>query len=376
MRCFRARNLLGLAGGRTRRCGLRQAYSRENENPAWILSCSISWCALCAKARCFTENPKRNCCAGPAGLAIPSATAFQSCWKTKHANFQPRKRFEASGDRTVRAPIGNGRTLPRRDAAVLSAVSPFVVVIPARYASARLPGKPLADIAGKPMVVHVAERARESGAREIIVATDDRRIQKAVEEHGHDAVLTRPEHASGTDRIAEIAITRGWPDDLIVVNVQGDEPRMPPQLVRAVAQQLADHRDAPIATACHRIHSAADMFDTNVVKVVLDKQGYAAYFSRAPIPYARDAFKSTTAHLPDELPVYRHLGLYAYRCSFLKIYSTLIPAAIERFESLEQLRALWHGYRISVAITDQAPHPGVDTPEDLQKVRQAFLAAG
>ncbi len=250
----------------------------------------------------------------------------------------------------------------------------FVVVIPARYASARLPGKPLADIAGKPMVVHVAERARESGAREVIVATDDRRIRDVVSRHGYDAVMTRADHASGTDRIAEIAIARRWPDELIVVNVQGDEPRMPPELVRSVARQLAEHRDAAIATVCHRVHSAAEMFDPNAVKVILDKQGYAAYFSRAPIPYARDAFKVDRSRLPEGLPVYRHLGLYAYRCSFLKVYSTLSPAVIEQFESLEQLRALWHGYRISVAVTDRAPEPGVDTPEDLEKMRQAFLS--
>lgn len=250
----------------------------------------------------------------------------------------------------------------------------FVVVIPARYASVRLPGKPLADIAGKPMVVHVADRGHESGAQEVIVATDDSRVQKAVAQYGHTALMTRSDHASGTDRIAEIASIRDWPDDLIVVNVQGDEPRIPPQLIRSVAEQLVSHRDAAIATVCHRIHSAAEMFDPNAVKVVLDKNGYAAYFSRAPIPYARDAFKVDISRLPEALPVYRHLGLYAYRCSFLKIYSTLSPAAVERFESLEQLRALWHGYRISVAVTDQAPDPGVDTPEDLEKMRGAFLA--
>jgi len=250
----------------------------------------------------------------------------------------------------------------------------FAVVIPARYASARLPGKPLADIAGKPMVVHVADRARESGALEVIVATDDRRIEDAVAKHGHKAMMTRPEHTSGTDRIAEIASARGWADDFIVVNVQGDEPRMPPHLIRSVATQLADHRDAAIATACHRVHSAAEMFDPNVVKVVLDRQGYAAYFSRAPIPYARDAFKSDSSRLPAGLPVYRHLGLYSYRCSFLKIYATLQPAAIEQFECLEQLRALWHGHRISVTVTDQAPDPGVDTPEDLEKIRRSFLS--
>lgn len=252
----------------------------------------------------------------------------------------------------------------------------FVVVIPARHASTRLPGKPLADIAGKPMVVHVADRAREAGADEVIVATDDQRIRAAVLQHGHDAMMTRAEHASGTDRIAEVAAARGWADDRIVVNVQGDEPRIPPALVRSVAQQLAGHGEAAIATACHPIHNAPEMFDPNAVKVVLDAMGYALYFSRAPIPYARDGFNADRTRLPEGLPVYRHLGLYAYRCGFLRIYSTLAPAAIEQFESLEQLRALWHGYRISVAVTDNAPEPGVDTPEDLEKMRQAFSADG
>lgn len=252
----------------------------------------------------------------------------------------------------------------------------FVVVIPARYASSRLPGKPLAEIAGKPMVVHVADRARESGAQEVIVATDDAKIQAAVSRHGHTALMTRADHASGTDRIAEVAATRGWPDERIVVNVQGDEPRIPPPLIRSVAEQLAGHRDAAIATACHPIGEAAEMFDPNVVKVVVDRSGYALYFSRAPIPYARDAFGADQDRLPAGLPVYRHLGLYAYRCSFLKIYSTLSPAKIEQFEALEQLRALWHGHRISVAITDQAPEPGVDTPADLETVRRAFAGTG
>ena len=224
------------------------------------------------------------------------------------------------------------------------------------------------------MVVHVADRGRESGAQEVIVATDDSGIQQAVAQHGHTAQMTRSDHASGTDRIAEVARARAWPDELIVVNVQGDEPRIPPQLIRSVAEQLVNHPNAAIATACHRVHSAAEMFDPNAVKVVLDKDNYAAYFSRAPIPYARDAFRADISRLPEGLPVYRHLGLYAYRCSFLKIYSTLAPAAVERFESLEQLRALWHGYRISVAVTDAAPDPGVDTPEDLENMRRAFLA--
>ena len=252
----------------------------------------------------------------------------------------------------------------------------FVVVIPARYASSRLPGKALADIAGKPMVVHVAERARESGATEIIVATDDNRIMDAVAAHGCEAMMTRPDHASGTDRIAEVAIARAWSPDRIVVNVQGDEPRIPAALIRSVAAQLDENRDAAIATACHRIHSATEMFDPNAVKVALDKDGYASYFSRAPIPYARDAFKADTSRLPPDLPAYRHLGLYAYRCSFLQVYASLTPAPTEQFEALEQLRALWHGYRIGVAITDLAPEPGVDTPADLEKMRRAFSARG
>jgi 3-deoxy-manno-octulosonate cytidylyltransferase (CMP-KDO synthetase) len=252
----------------------------------------------------------------------------------------------------------------------------FVVVIPARYASSRLPGKPLADIAGKPMVVHVADRARESGADEVIIATDDNRIADAARDHGCAAMLTRADHASGTDRIAEVAISRGWTDDRIVVNVQGDEPRIPAKLIQSVAKHLAGHRDAAIATACHPIHDAREMFDPNAVKVVMDKDGYALYFSRAPIPFARDAFKADPSRLPPGLPVYRHLGLYAYRCSFLKAYAGVPPAAIEQFEALEQLRALAHGYRISVAIAEGAPEPGVDTAEDLEKMRQAFSRTG
>lgn len=248
----------------------------------------------------------------------------------------------------------------------------FVVVIPARYASTRLPGKPLADIGGKPMVVHVADRAREAGAEQVIVATDDTRVRDAVASHGHSAVMTRVDHVTGTDRIAEVAAARNWPDETIVVNLQGDEPRVPPELVCSVAEQLESHTDAAIATACHPIHSVEEMFDPHAVKVVMDQRGYALYFSRAPVPWARDGFSANRAHLPEGLPVYRHLGLYAYRCAFLRRYARLAPAAIERFESLEQLRALAHGFRIAVAVTTQAPEPGVDTPEDLENVRRIF----
>jgi 3-deoxy-manno-octulosonate cytidylyltransferase (CMP-KDO synthetase) len=250
----------------------------------------------------------------------------------------------------------------------------FNIVIPARYASTRLPGKPLADIGGKPMVVRVVEQALQSGAHEVWVATDSQQVADAVKAAGHNVLMTSPEHASGTDRIAEVVTALDWPDDTIVVNLQGDEPLIDPQLVRDVAQKLADHDGASISTACHPIHDLPSMFNQHVVKVVLDRAGYALYFSRAPIPYGRDAFQNMPSRLPAEMPVYRHIGLYAYRAAFLKIYSQLAPAAIEQFEALEQLRALWHGHRIAVAITDLAPPIGVDTPEDLARVRARFQA--
>lgn len=244
----------------------------------------------------------------------------------------------------------------------------FTVVIPARYASTRFPGKPLADIGGKPMVVRVAMQAAKSGAREVIVATDNAEIARVVAAHGYEAMLTRKDHATGTDRLAEVAARRGFGENQVVVNVQGDEPLIPPALIRSVAASLAAHREAAIATACHPLRDAAALANPNVVKVVLDRAGYALYFSRAPIPYARDAFAHGIKHLPPQLPVYRHLGIYAYRCGFLRAFKKMRPAAIERFEALEQLRALAYGHRISVAITRSAPHPGVDTPADLQRV--------
>lgn len=250
----------------------------------------------------------------------------------------------------------------------------FVVVIPARYASSRLPGKPLLDIAGKPMVVHVAERARDSGAAAVCIATDDERILAAAQAHGCEAVMTSADHASGTDRLAEVAELRGWDDARIVVNVQGDEPRIAPALIRDVARALAGHPDADMSTACHAIHSSRELFDPNCVKVVLDQAGDAMYFSRAPIPWARDAFARDRDSVPAGLPVYRHIGIYAYRCGFLRRYPQLPAPAIEKFEALEQLRALWHGHRISVAITEQAPEAGVDTPADLEAVRRLFAA--
>ncbi len=248
-------------------------------------------------------------------------------------------------------------------------MSPFIVIIPARYASTRLPGKPLLDIGGKPMVVHVAESARASGAVEVVVATDHGDIAQAARKHGFVAAMTRADHASGTDRIAEVTAQRRYPPGHIVVNVQGDEPLIEPELIRSVAQQLDDHPEAAIATACCPLHEVALLANPNIVKVVLDSRGFALYFSRAPIPFARDAFANGITRIPAGLPVYRHLGIYAYRAAFLASYAQLAPAPIEQFEALEQLRALWHGHRISVAITAATPHASVDTAQDLERVK-------
>lgn len=244
----------------------------------------------------------------------------------------------------------------------------FHVVIPARYASTRLPGKPLLDIAGKPMVVWVAERAKQSGAEQVVVATDDMRILESVHQSGYKAVMTRVDHISGTDRIAEVAQHEGWPDDAIVVNVQGDEPLIEASLIIEVATALANSKDAVMATACHAIYSKTDFLNPNIVKVVLDAQGNALYFSRAPIPYPRDSFAGNV-ELPTDMPAYRHIGIYAYRAKFLKEYASLKPAAIEQFECLEQLRVLHQGYKIAVAISENAPAASVDTEVDLAYVR-------
>ena len=247
----------------------------------------------------------------------------------------------------------------------------FYVVIPARYASTRLPGKPLLEIAGKPMVVHVADRARLSGAVQVVVATDDERIVEAAKQYGYFAMLTRADHVSGTDRIAEVASREDWPDDAIVVNVQGDEPLIDPALISEVAVTLASNKEAVMATACHGIQAKADFVNPNIVKVVLDKQRHALYFSRAPIPYPRDTFTGD-ADLPLDMPVYRHIGIYAYRAKFLSQYAYIPPAAIEQYESLEQLRVLYQGYKIAVAVTDNAPVTGVDTECDLAYVRSVM----
>ena len=251
----------------------------------------------------------------------------------------------------------------------------FTVLIPARYASTRLPGKPLADICGKPMVVRVAERAQASGAARVVVATDDRRIADVAEAHGVEAVITRADHPTGTDRLAEAAhlLELGVHD--IVVNVQGDEPLLEPALIRRMADVLAGAPDAAMATACHPIEDLQEAFNPHVVKVALDHRNYAMYFSRATIPWARDAFAAQVRAVPAGLPIYRHYGLYAYRVDFLARYPELAPAPLERFEALEQLRALWHGFRIVVEITAGTPAPGVDTPADLERVRDLYRTA-
>jgi 3-deoxy-manno-octulosonate cytidylyltransferase (CMP-KDO synthetase) len=246
----------------------------------------------------------------------------------------------------------------------------FTVIIPARLASTRLPNKPLADLGGKPMVVRVAERARLSGAERIIVATDHGSIVAACAAHGVEAHLTRADHPSGTDRIAEVAAAIGLARDAVVVNLQGDEPLIDPQLLAACAGRIAP--DVPMATCAHPITDAVETFNPNIVKVVLDKHGRALYFSRATIPWHRDGFARTRDTLPAGYIPLRHIGLYAYSNSFLQAYPRLEPAPIESIEALEQLRVLWHGYPIAVHVTATAPAPGVDTPEDLELARSHF----
>jgi 3-deoxy-manno-octulosonate cytidylyltransferase (CMP-KDO synthetase) len=243
-------------------------------------------------------------------------------------------------------------------------VKGFHVVIPARYASTRFPGKPLAELGGRPMVVRVCERAAASGALSVAVATDDERIQQAVVAHGHRALMTRADHSSGTDRIAEAAVALGLGDADIVVNVQGDEPLIEPALIASVAAALEGDSAASMATACHPIHDEAAIANPNVVKVVLDATGHALYFSRSRIPYPRE---------PGGI-WYRHAGIYAYRGGFLQRFARLEPAPLERAESLEQLRALWHGFRIAVAVCAEEIPPGVDTPADLDEVRARLRA--
>ena len=246
----------------------------------------------------------------------------------------------------------------------------FIVIIPARMASTRLPNKPLADLGGRPMIVRVAERALQSGATRVIVATDHLDIQAACKQHGIDVQMTRSDHPSGTDRIAEVAAAIKLADDAVVVNVQGDEPLIEPSLIASTAALIS--ADVPMSTAAHAIHDVAETFNPNVVKVVLDKNSRALYFSRATIPWHRDGFAQTKEALPDGYAPLRHIGLYAYRNAFLQNYSQLPVSPLEQVEALEQLRVLWHGVPIAVHVTDGVPAPGVDTPEDLARVRRHF----
>jgi 3-deoxy-manno-octulosonate cytidylyltransferase (CMP-KDO synthetase) len=249
----------------------------------------------------------------------------------------------------------------------MSTKSPeFLVVIPARLGSTRLPRKPLADIGGKPMVIRVAERAQQSLAQSVVVATDSPEIQAACDEHRIECLLTSVDHPTGTDRIAEVAQLLKLPPDTLVVNVQGDEPLIPPELINQVAQTLADHSACAISTIAVPIEDDAEISNPNVVKVVLSRSGEAMYFSRAAIPFVRDPDTAgKIAHL-------RHLGIYAYRADFLQAYTRLDPAPPEQAEALEQLRALWNGYRIAVHTASEAPPAGVDTPEDLERVRKVL----
>lgn len=248
----------------------------------------------------------------------------------------------------------------------------FVVIIPARLASTRLPNKPLADLGGKPMIVRVAERAQQSGASRIIVATDHADIAAACAAHGIEACMTRADHPSGTDRIAEVAQTLGLAPDAVVVNLQGDEPLIDPALLAACAARIS--ADVPMATCAHPLSDVADAFNPNVVKVVLDKQGRALYFSRATIPWHRDGFAASREQLPAGYVPLRHIGLYAYSNAFLQRYPQLEPSPLESIEALEQLRVLWHGVPIAVHVTAEAPHAGVDTPADLERVRLFYTS--
>lgn len=249
----------------------------------------------------------------------------------------------------------------------------FKVVIPARYGSQRLPGKPLMDIAGKPMVQHVYERACESGAEQVVIATDDERIRRICANFTEHACMTSTDHQSGTDRIAEVADAFGWDADTVVVNLQGDEPLMPPELLTQVAGCLVSHTDADMATLAVPIDQTDQLFDTNAVKVVCDRDGYALYFSRATIPWRRDVFAKDQSPQPDWLDgLLRHLGIYAYRAGFLSGYSRLERSPVEQMESLEQLRVLWNGGKIAVEVADGAPPAGVDTAHDLRRVVAAL----
>lgn len=243
----------------------------------------------------------------------------------------------------------------------------FTVVIPARYQSTRLPGKPLADIGGKPMIQWVYEQAIQAGADKVIVATDDSRVEHVVKAFGGEVCMTSPDHESGTERLAEVVEKMAIPDDHIIVNVQGDEPLIPPNIITQVARNLASS-EAPMATLAVEIDHESEVFNPNAVKVVTDKDGYAMYFSRATIPWDRDNFANDAKSIAQ--PLMRHIGIYAYRAGFINTYINWQPTALEKIECLEQLRVLWYGEKIHVEVAKEAPSAGVDTPEDLEVVRK------
>jgi 3-deoxy-manno-octulosonate cytidylyltransferase (CMP-KDO synthetase) len=280
---------------------------------------------------------------------------------------RPPEGAKAPGTGSGGAPTPTGGGAPREAG---ERGGPFTVLIPARLASTRLPNKPLADIGGKPMVVRVAERAEASGAAQVVVAADAPEILAACAAHGVRAVATRADHASGSDRLAEACALLGLDGDDLVVNVQGDEPLIDPALIDAVAHLLQKHPSASMGTAAHAIQSVAEFIDPNVVKVITDARGLALAFSRAPLPWWRDGFAQGITTLPTQPAPLRHIGIYSYRAGFLRGFPALPPAPLEQCEALEQLRALWHGHGIAVHLAKQAPGPGVDTPEDLARVRK------
>ena len=253
-------------------------------------------------------------------------------------------------------------------------MSAYKIVIPARYGSSRLPGKPLIELAGKPMIQHVYERAQATGVSDIVIATDDQRIFDVAQGFGAHVVMTSVDHENGTERIAEVAQQLGWSSDDVIVNVQGDEPLIPRDLIELTAKGLLNHPQAGMSSLCTPIGSAEDAFDPNAVKVVLDNTGFAMYFSRAPIPWDRDLYKTGQKVMTQVSPVYRHIGMYGYRVSFLQQYASMEMTPIEQAECLEQLRALCYGVKIHMGIIDQPPGHGVDTPEDVARV-EAQLAA-
>jgi len=253
-------------------------------------------------------------------------------------------------------------------------MSDFKIVIPARYGSSRLPGKPLIELAGKPMIQHVYERALAVGVKDVVIATDDDRIKTVAEGFGAHVVMTDPDHENGTERIAEVAEKLGWAPDDVVVNLQGDEPLIPKSLIELTAKGLLENSEAGMSSLCTPVESAEDAFNPNVVKTVLANNGFALYFSRAPIPWDRDLYKQGQAQKTELAPVYRHIGMYGYRVSFLRDYKTMEMTALEKAECLEQLRALCYGVKIHMSVIDEPPGHGVDTPQDVARV-EALLSA-